>query len=238
MSQVRPDKRVSDRYLGRGREYRGWQRDSGRFFAQLSAARFQPYVGREATVVDFGCGGGELLAGLDARERIGIEVNPIARSEAAERGIATHSSLDELDTACADVVISSHALEHVINPFGELVAIQRVLKAGGTFVLWLPIDDWRAQRRLDSDDHSNHLYTWTPQLIANLLVEAGFDVRSAEILTRAWPPRIYRRLHESLPAWLFDRLAYLTAVALRRRQLLVVAGAGGSAADDAPGSSA
>ena len=88
-------------------------------------------------------------------------------------------------------------------------------------VLRLPLDDWREQRD-PADDGNRHLYTWTPRLIANLLREAGFQVERAEVVTYAWPPRS-AELVDRLPRRVFDLLARVTAIALRRRQVLVVA---------------
>jgi SAM-dependent methyltransferase len=119
------------------------------------------------------------------------------------------------------VVISNHALEHVLDPLAELRLLYGVLKPGGRVVLRLPLDDWRAQRD-PADDGNHHLYAWTPRLIANLLREAGFQVERSEVLTYAWPPRS-EKLVDRLPRALFDLLARVTAIALRRRQLLVVA---------------
>lgn len=180
---------ASDRYLGEtGRTYyEGFQRTSGRRGAALTLPTFQPHVGADDRVVDFGCGGGWLLELLDAGEKVGIEVNPTARAEATARGLDTRRSLTELPDGYADVVISNHALEHTREPFATLRDVNRVLRAGGRLVIVLPIDDWH--RRVDPADINGHLFTWAPQTIFNLLTEAGFvDVRPT-VSTFAWPPR-------------------------------------------------
>jgi hypothetical protein len=112
-------------------------------------------------------------------------------------------------------------LEHTLCPFDELGRLREALKAGGRLVLWLPMDDWRTQRRLDRQDPNHHLYAWTPLLLRNLLVEAGFEVRECRVVTHAWPR--FTRLFARLPRPLFDLLARLWAVLLRRRQLAAVA---------------
>jgi SAM-dependent methyltransferase len=129
----------------------------------------------------------------------------------------------ELANQVADVVISYHALEHTLAPYDELAELWRVLKPHGKLVLWLPIDDWRVQREL-IDDPDHHLYTWSPQLLRNLLEEAGFVVYECRVVTHAWPPRYYNQLYRALPRWAFNALAWALAVALRRRQLMAVAG--------------
>jgi hypothetical protein len=51
------------------------------------------------------------------------------------------------------------------------------LRLTGKLILMLPLDDWRAasqQGRYRDGNQHNHLYAWTPQILGNLLVEAGF----------------------------------------------------------------
>ena len=213
---------MSERYQGReGEAYFAWQRGSGRVSAAVDASVFQRYIAPGDAVVDFGCGTGALLAALESGPKFGVEVNAAARSEAGEAGITVVAATGELADESVDVVISNHALEHVLDPLAELGGLGRVLKPGGRIVLRLPLDDWRTQRD-EADDGNHHLYAWTPRLIANLLREAGFHVERAEVVTYAWPPRS-AELVDRLPRRLFDLLARVTAVALRRRQLLVVA---------------
>jgi SAM-dependent methyltransferase len=213
---------VSEPYQGReGEEYFAWQRGSGKVSAVVDVPVFQRHVGRGDAVLDFGCGTGALLAALESGPKFGVEVNAAARREADNAGIAVVATSDELAEKSIDVVISNHALEHVLDPLAELRGLARVLKPGGRVVLRLPLDDWRAQRDA-ADDGNHHLYTWTPRLIANLVRAAGFQVDLAEIVTYAWPPRS-AQLVDRLPRRVFDVLARVTAVALRRRQLLVVA---------------
>ena len=213
---------MSERYQGKeGEEYFAWQRGSGRVSAVVDVPVFQRYIGPGDAVLDFGCGTGALLAALESGPKFGVEVNAAARREAAEAGITVVAAISELAEESVHVVISNHALEHVLDPLAELRGLERVLKPGGRMVLRLPLDDWRAQRD-PADDGNHHLYTWTPRLIANLLREAGFQVERAEVVSYAWPPRS-AELVDRLPRRVFDLLARATAIALRRRQLLVVA---------------
>ena len=214
--------RSSARYLGQeGERYFAWQRSSGRLSAILDPPVFQRYIGPSDTVLDFGCGTGALLVGLTSGPKLGVEVNEAARSEAARAGIRVAASSDGFSPESVDVVISNHALEHVLDPLAELRSLHRIMRPGAKLVLRLPIDDWRVQRT-PVDDGSNHLFTWTPRLIGNLLREAAFVVEDAQVVNHAWPPRAAALL-ERLPRFAFDVLAQMTAVALRRRQLLVVA---------------
>jgi SAM-dependent methyltransferase len=214
--------RVGKHYRGEAaEEYLAYHRGIGDLGARLNRWKFEPHVGPGDRVLDFGCGTGGLLAALDVAERTGVEVSEPARREAEAKGLRMAASTSELGDSTADVVISNHALEHSLTPLDELRELHRVLRAGGKLVLWLPLDDWRAQRRPHADEPNHHLYTWTPQLLHNLLEEAGFRVESCNVVTRAWPPRAH--LLVRLPRPVFNSLGALWAVLRRRRQLAAVA---------------
>jgi SAM-dependent methyltransferase len=204
-----------------GEEYFGWQGTGNELSAQIERAKFEPHVHSGDTVVDFGCGAAALLATLPAAERIGIEPNPPARRAGEERGVRMVESPRELDDAIADVVISNHALEHTLAPLDELRELHRLLKPGGRLVLWLPLDDWRTQRR-PREDENHHLYTWTPLLLRNLLEEAGFEVRECRVVAHAWP-QFHELLFRRLPRPAFDALARAWAVLRRHRQVMALA---------------
>jgi SAM-dependent methyltransferase len=213
--------RVGRHYSGeRGDAYLSYQRRYGELGAELNRFKFEPHVRSTDAVVDFGCGIGALLERLDAAEKTGVEVSDDARREAQARGLRVVASTGELGDASADVVISNHAFEHTLSPLGELRELRRVLRAGGKLVVWLPIDDWRAQRRPRADPN-HHLYTWTPLLLSNLLEEAGFEVRECRVVTHAWPP--FTSALARLPRPIFDVIAGIWAFLRRRRQLMAVA---------------
>lgn len=203
-----------------GEEYFAYQARIGRVGARLNRWKFLAHLGAEDVVVDFGCGGGWLLAGLPGARKLGVEPNPAARGVAEAQGLEVVPTARALPDNFADVVISNHALEHTLAPLAELRELHRALKPGGRLVLWLPLDDWRAQP-VPAPNPDHHLYTWTPLLLANLLAEAGFLVADCRVVAHAWPPG-YARLVR-LPPRAFDALARPWAVLRRRRQLAALA---------------
>ena len=167
--------------------YYAWQREWGQFGAWASLPMFAPYVRPMDRVVDFGCGGGFLLEALAAAEKVGIEINPAARKEAESRGLDVRTRPADVPDAWADIVVSNHALEHCLDPLGELRALHTVLRPGGRIVFVVPSEGVR--RQYDPADENRHLFTWSPMNLGHLFDEAGFEVEAvSEVLSR-WPPK-------------------------------------------------
>lgn len=215
---------VSQRYKGAaGQEYSQWQVRSGGM-APEKARRFAPYVKPTDTVLDFGCGGGTLIASLDCGERIGVEPNPDSRAVCANNGIKAYPSVADVPAGTVDVVVSNHALEHCLRPVDELQSILRVLRPGGQAVFVLPMEEWRREPKYRTGDINHHLYTWTPLTLGNLFDEAGFIVNSVEVIRLAWPPGV-QMMWDHLPERVFDIVSRGWSLAVRRPQLRIVASA-------------
>jgi len=193
------DQIASERFVGlRGVQYQANR--AGRSFSRTYQARmyFQPYTTDRDTVLDFGSNDGLFLRCLPAGRRIGVEVNLAARDECTraseETGvpIEQHETLATVESDSVDVVISNHALEHTLRPFDILSEIRRVLKPGCCLVMVTPFDDWRnhIHRIWVPGDSDNHLYTWSPRNMGNLLTEVGFEVQEARFCQIAVTQRL------------------------------------------------
>lgn len=207
-----------------GSKYFDWQNQNSSRVAELESRKFAPHIKPTDVVLDFGCGGGQILLSLACKGRFGVEVNPAAREFARLKGIECHDSVAFFPDEFFDVVISHHALEHVAFPIETLIALRSKLKNGGCLVLCVPVDDWRTQKRYCRDDVNHHLQTWTPQLLGNSLYEAGFkyDQISISIRTSAWHSK-FLPFYKKVPTPLFDFCCRAFAVWARRRQLLALA---------------
>jgi len=214
----------SSHYLDEaGKDYFDWQNRGGSQRGKINARKFAPYVQPRDRVLDFGCGSGSLLYYLECTQRIGVEINPAARTVAVEAGLEVHETLATVPDASVDVVISNHALEHTLCPLRVLQQLQKPLVAQGRLVLCLPIDDWRNEQYVNVDDVNHHLYTWTPLLLGNLLSEADYEVQRIWVYAHAWPPKNWQTLDKSLPIWLFDLICTFTAWRHNRRQIMAIA---------------
>lgn len=173
-------------------EYFEWQSQIGRFGGWANLTKFSKYVRPEMKVLDFGCGGGYLLANLDCRAKLGIEVNRTARLEAERQGIRVVASAAAVEDGWADLIISNHALEHCSHPLEELQQLFTKAIPGGTVVFVFPCESIRCRHRATDPNH--HLYTWSPMSAANLFAEAGFNVLESKAYIHIWPPRFIPKL--------------------------------------------
>jgi SAM-dependent methyltransferase len=214
---------MSTRYRGQlGRQYAATVQRNRRAEGVINRDKFAQYVKATDTVLDFGCASGSLLLSLEAAERIGIEVNPVTRGEAERAGVQAFESLEAIRDQTVDVVISNHALEHVLAPHYSLVELRRVLRPTGRLVICVPADDWRNAPRWRQGDPNHHLFAWTPLTLGNLLTEAGFEPESVMMRHRAWP-RMYVHLHRILPTPIWEAICLIWAIARRRREIIAVA---------------
>lgn len=212
----------SNHYIGvQGGKYFQYQNIGGFERGAIESRKFLPYINQEDTVMDFGCGGGHLLAALNCKGKYGIEINPSAREEAKKYNFPVYEGCSYLEKKSIDKVISNHCLEHVPCPIEALKQIKECLVPGGKLILCIPIDDWRNEKHFHRDDIDHHLYTWTPQLVGNCLLEAGFQVDSIKIYSHAWPPMVFT-LNRLFPVWFFDILCYITSIILRSREIIAI----------------
>lgn len=209
----------------KGKVYFSAQAVTGKLGANWNLKFWKQYIHSDDSVLDFGCGGGYLLSVLPAQIKVGVEINPSARTMAESLGIHCVSTLDEVGNVKFSRVISSHALEHVPSPLTALEHLRLHIASEGKLLLLLPLDDWRvpAHRRYRGNDLHRHFYAWTPQNLGNLLDEAGYKEIHIRIITDAMPPNLklsaFLLRHEflrSIAGWLFG-------VFLRRRQLFAQA---------------
>lgn len=123
--------------------YFQWQRTVGEFGGVANSFKFKNSIRRGDTVLDFGCGGGFLLKNLDCAVRLGIEINNSAHAQIIENEVLPFSSasqiIEQRGTECVDVIISNHALEHTLDPLGELQSLLPLLKKGAKSISSFPV---------------------------------------------------------------------------------------------------
>lgn len=201
-------------------QYFSWQRGMGEFGGRIQSVMFQPYIKEDMAVVEFGSGGGYLLHNITAREKIGVEINDAARKTAAELGIKSVKHVSELPDGYADIVISTHVLEHVENPLGVLRELRDKLKEGGKIVFYVPNESCDVE--YIRSEVNNHLYTWNCLTLGNLFKAAGYFVYSVRKVQEKWPDN-YIRVEQEVSPELFEALCNINGRANDENNCLIVA---------------
>lgn len=166
-------------------DYFSLQNEIGLLSAKAMRHMFAPYIPNDAKLLDFGSGGGYFLNVLQAREKIGVEINPTARANASKLGIQSVASCKDVADNWADVVMTSHALEHCHDPLGVLRDLYQKLRPGGRLIALVPHERKMPYR---PKDVNQHLFTWSEMNIANLIATAGYEVEKAEEIKHRFPP--------------------------------------------------
>ena len=168
-------------------DYFDWQKNLGEFGGWANQTKFIDYIKESDTVLDFGCGGGFLLDGLNIQKKVGVEINPKAIKSAQEKGIEVYNDADLVPDNYIDVIISNNALEHTLRPLDELKSLYKKLKKGGKIIFVVPCESITYEYQ--QNDINHHLYSWSPMCIGNLFTEAGFQLIESKAYIHKWPPQ-------------------------------------------------
>lgn len=170
------------------KNYWDYQKKIGQNFFHTHAVsnKFKSFVNPEDAVLDFGCGGGFVLNTLNCKKRVGIEINPHAQKQLKSFGIQVNDSFRDLKSEEFDIVLSNSALEHVDNPLDVLAQAHRVLKKGGKLMFSVPHED--LSYSFHKNDINQHLFTWSPMSIGNLIQKAGFEIKQVKVTKYIQPP--------------------------------------------------
>ncbi|MBI5944631.1 MAG: class I SAM-dependent methyltransferase [Chloroflexi bacterium] len=188
--------------------YFSWQSDIGEFGGWANAPLFSRFIRPSDAVLDFGCGGGWLLKNISCQRRLGVEVNPVAADAARKNGVEIFGAARDVPDLAADVVISNHALEHVLHPLHELISLRPKLQPGGLAVFIVPCENIRG--KYFPNDINHHLYTWNPMNLGNLFTEAGYLVVESRPLMHKWPVK-FRLLARAAGRRVFDFASWVYA---------------------------
>lgn len=201
-------------------QYFAWQEDLGKFGGKINAAMFQPHIKENMVVVEFGSGGGYLLDHLNAKEKIGIEINDSARAAAKEIGISSVKYIKEIPDNYADIIISTHALEHVENPLEILRELRKKLKDKGKIVFHVPNES--CEKEYVRSEINNEFYTWNCLLLGNLFKAAGYFVYSVERVQEVWPKHFFAVEKEISPQF-FEAICEIGGKASDENRCVIVA---------------
>jgi len=166
--------------------YFKWQNKNANFAGWAAEGIFTPYITKNNEILDFGCGGGNLLKRIACKKRIGVEINEIALIVAKENCDEVYRFLDEVPNDYVDVIISNNAIEHTHNPLDELKKMYNKLRKNGKIIMVVPCENICFKYK--PNDINQHLFSWSPMNIGNLFSLAGFSVISSKPYIHKWPP--------------------------------------------------
>jgi SAM-dependent methyltransferase len=129
-------------------------------------------------ILDFGSGLGQISAAINAEC---FDPSPFAMTFVKQSGRTTYSSPDAIPKASFDYLVSSHSLEHSLEPHRDLSLFRELLRPGGTLVLVLPIERVPGTPANCYDDN-RHFYCWNFQTITNLLIESGYGIKLQRVI--------------------------------------------------------
>lgn len=132
----------------------------------------------DASVLDFGCGLGQISAGLPNATL--FDYSRFAMQWLRRQGRRTVDRPEDIPQAAFDYVLSSHSLEHSPTPRDDLQNFHRYVRPRGSLVLILPIEQDRSPRL--TGDSNQHFFAWTFQTITNLLLATGWRPRHQSLL--------------------------------------------------------
>ena len=130
------------------------------------------YIKDGDVVYDFGCGGDKIVP-----EAIGVDF-PHRLAKRPFIAIKNPNSIYDLDIKpqSADVIYSSHFLEHIMFPAKMIGLWHEMLKKGGFLILYLPDDD-----KYDNASNPEHLHAWTHRSFVDIF-KTAFSPSMLEIV--------------------------------------------------------
>lgn len=145
--------------------------------SQALHERVSPHIPPNAAVLDFGGGNGRLMHAFLA---CGLSCSLIDFPGKKIPGVVyLGSRLSDIeDGRKFDLIVCSHVLEHLADPYGAVYALRSYLTPEGVFYIEVPLEIWKkAPLPIEPVTHVNY---FTINSLRILLERAGFDVMSCE----------------------------------------------------------
>lgn len=168
-----------------------------------------------ATVMEVGCGEGQLLQAIEADgdpswRVVGVDISPEACDALRAAGIEMHcAQFEELawPDATVDLVIMNQVIEHLADPRACVAKAVRLLKPGGRLLIETPSvgswdRDWVPSDRWGGWHCPRHWSLYTKDSLAALLTQQGLTVERTEYLLSPfiWAHTLQNLVRDK-PAW-------------------------------------
>ncbi len=189
----------------------------------LTKQFFSRWISASSTVLDLGCGYGEFINNVVAKEKFAMDLNPDSASRLSSEVKFLRQDCSEawaVEESSLDVVFTSNFFEHLPDKDclkGTLSETYRCLRPGGLIIAMGPNIKYLPGLYWDFFDHHTIL---TEASLAEALALTGFEVKTVigrflpdTLINAPQPPLIFLHLYLAMP-WLWW---------IRGRQFLLVA---------------
>ena len=150
--------------------------------------KFDKYINSKFSILDFGCGSGELLDLIKCRFKIGVEKNNLSLKKVRGKKINCVSKLDDLNNKIKfDTIFALSVLDHLENPIEVIKELKKKLKKNGKLIIIIRQDSFN-QNEFNSS-YNKHLYSWSPLSFSKILKNANLKIIKYNYLRFTLPPK-------------------------------------------------
>ncbi|MGH9274865.1 MAG: class I SAM-dependent methyltransferase [Acidimicrobiales bacterium] len=164
-------------------------------------ARAEAVVGGPGSMLDVGCGSGDVLVAATDRgwRAVGAEPVPESAEAAVARGLEVHCAMLQdsgVPEASFDLVTAYHVLEHMADSTGFLRLIARWARPGGHVLVEVP--NWRSVHRRAGGEQwiglrpLEHIGHYTPKTLRDTIARAGLEPVKVATMGFPWEAQTFR----------------------------------------------
>jgi len=183
---------------------------------------FQKLIPVSSVLLDFGCGRGEFIGQINAKQKIGLDRENLLLDRYAEKiefFAVQNSTWNFLENDSIDVIFASNVFEYFESKHEldkVLIEMQRVLRSNGILIILTPNIRLEPRRYWDYYDHHIAL---SDRSIAEALIKANFRVERT--ITRFLPWSSESKLpYGSALLWVYLRIPILWRI-MGKQSLIV-----------------
>jgi SAM-dependent methyltransferase len=149
-------------------------------WVQKQTSVLAPNINHHDTVLECGCGDGQVLESLPGRSKSGVEASPTAARLAVGRGLDVRPTIGDLSETQFSRIVYSVSLEATSNPAESLASVRSLLTDDGLLLISQPVN---------RDTHRPgflRAQSEMPSHFAQLLINAGFEPREVAFQRRTY----------------------------------------------------